>query len=144
MAKSVFKQVVIILLTIVVAVLILAVVFYQYLPNNKVVPARVSAYATPENISSEISDGVAEEYQSSQQTYEITDSDLAVYKSKKSYNPGKSDPFDEYNGTDESTAEATNGTSETGVSGTNSKGANVDQNTTDNYYTAAGIGHGTK
>ena len=144
MTKLVFKQVVMTFLIIIVACLILAVVFYQYLPNNKIVPAKVSAYATPQNIASEITDGNTSEYKSSEQTYELTDSDLAVFKSKKSYNPGKSDPFDEYNGTSEEQEESSDSLSETKVESTNSKGANVDKNTTDNYYTAAGIGHGTK
>lgn len=144
MAKSVFKQVVIIFLIIIIACLILAVVFYQYLPNNKVVPAKVSAYATPQNIATEITEGNTAEYKSSEQTYEITDSDLAVYKSKKSYNPGKSDPFDDYNGVDEATSEGESSSSQTNVESTNSKSANVDKNTTDNYYTAAGVGKSTK
>ena len=149
MAKTILKQVVIILLMCGVLVLALAIVFYQYLPSNKVVPAKVTAYSTPSNRVAEITDGVTEkEFQSQNQTYELTDSDLQLFKSKKSYNPGKSDPFEEYNEISEmaNSVNSTNANStlETGVTETNSKGANVDENTTDYYYTSAGITKSTK
>ena len=71
--------------------------------------------------------------------FTITDADLSLYKSEKSYNPGKVDPFAEAADTstegEGTTPSAPNGETQTQV---------VDPNTSNNYYTAAGIGSGTK
>ncbi len=135
MAKTIIKQILISLLLCTAIGLVLAVIFYKFIPSNKIVPSKVTAYQTPENIALEINDNITEkEFQAVNQTYEITDSDLSLYKKMQSYNPGKPDPFAEYSSN--STTSKNNTTSgETGVS---------DKNTTDNYYTSANISSGTK
>ena len=142
MAKKIIKEVLIILLISVLIGLVLAIIFYNYVPSNKLVPSKVTAYSTPENVQKEIEDNTTEqEITQVNKTFEITDSDLSLYKKNKSYNPGKADPF--------ATAETTSGGNNTnnGSSNGNSVGDgsdNVDRNTTDNYYNAANISTGTK
>lgn len=140
--KNFSKQFVITLLTIVAIGLVLAIIFYNFIPSNKVIPAKVTAYATPENVASEIKNDVTEqEFKTKNEVYEVTDSDLELYQSKQSYNPGKSNPFEEYKEEVQNTITST----ETGASTSNaSSGQVVDKNTTDNYYTAANISNGGK
>lgn len=131
MIKSIFKEILIILLACVAIVLLMAVIFYNYIPTNKIIPAKVTAYQTPANVESEIVEDTIESYNtSSQQNYTIDNSDLLMYQATSSYNPGKPDPFSEYTG------EATPNTN--GVGG-GSTGA-VDQNVTDNYYESQNVG----
>ena len=49
MLKSVIKEIFIILLLSIAIVLILGILFYDYIPINKVIPDR-EAYTTPENV----------------------------------------------------------------------------------------------
>lgn len=137
MAKIIFKESFIILLTCISIGLIIAIIFYQYMPNNRVIPSKVSAYATPDNVKEEIK-SADENYELTEQTqtYTITDADLSLYKRNQSYNPGKSDPFAVY-----SEPVTVPDNTDKGSSGQN---ANTNKNTTDNYYTAAGVGSSTK
>lgn len=92
MIKSVLREICIILLLCVAIVLILGVVFYDYIPSNKAVPNKLEAYTTPENIQQEIDEKVIEAEKESV-TYTITGSDLNLYKQTNSYVSGKPDPF---------------------------------------------------
>ena len=69
--KSIIKEIFIILLTCVAIVLIMAVIFYNYIPTNKVVPTKVTAYKTPENIESEITADTIGNYRSEEHTSEL-------------------------------------------------------------------------
>lgn len=137
MAKTIIKETFIIILTTVAIGLVLAVIFYQFLPTNKIVPSKVTAYSTPENVEKEIKDDYNGELESSTTTYTITDADLSLYKRTQSYNPGKSDPFAAY------TEEPTGGDGNS-IGNTGNNNQNINRNTTDNYYTAANIVTGTK
>ena len=155
--KKTLKQVMIVFLTVVTVALVFAIILYKYIPTNKVIPTKVPAYSTPESVEAEIKESNTEaEFASENQVYEITDSDLSQYQSKRSYNPGKSDPFKEYS---ETTNDGNNGTSnaQDGSSDTNNgkttsndgKTSNGEtgtenKNVTDNYYKASGIGTGSK
>ncbi len=136
---SFFKQAMISALITIILCLALAIAFYQYLPSNKVVPTKVKAYATPQNIISEVTeDATEQEFKSQEFKYDISDHDLEVYQRAKTYNPGKSDPFSEY------TEEPTNANSVEGGTTTPSGGNGVNTNTTDNYYQNSGISNGGK
>lgn len=136
MAKSIFKEILIILLACVAIVLIMAVIFYNYIPTNKVIPAKVTAYKTPENVEAEIVEDTIESYNtSSEKNYTIENSDLTMYKATSSYDPGKPDPFAEYSGGTVSNTDTSQGGSTSGV---------VDENVTDNYYTSQNVGSGGK
>ena len=54
MFKSVIKEILIMLLLCVAIVLILGVIFYNYIPTNKAIPNKLAAYTTPENVKTEI------------------------------------------------------------------------------------------
>lgn len=140
MEKGVLKQVLITLLVLIALILVLAIIFYQFLPTNKIVPVKVTEYKTPESVSQEINDNTSEqEFSSVNELLEITDSDLSKYKSTKSYNPGKSDPFSEVE---------EDPTGAVDISSTGSKSSTStsteDKNTTDNYYKASGLDKGSK
>ena len=133
MVKTIFKEVFIILLVCIAIILIMAVIFYNYIPTNKIIPAKVTAYKTPENIETEITEDTIGSYTTQETEYTIDNTDLTQYQVTQSYNPGKPDPFAEY-----SEANVAGNTAE--PSGNNS----VDRNTTDNYYTSENINTGTK
>lgn len=122
MVKSVFKEVGIMILICVLVVLVIGIIFYDYVPNNKTVPSKI-AYETPRNVKQEI-DVEITEYEKTNIVYEITDSDLDLYKSTKSYVPGKADPFADLS--NETVEESVNNTvSVNGASGTNSNSSST-------------------
>lgn len=94
MTKTIIKEVIITLLMCVVILLILAVVFYDYNPLNKVIPNRIS-YATPNEVQEEIAEGnVASVLDDSYNVvYSIDNADLQKYKKSSRYVPGKEHPF---------------------------------------------------
>lgn len=151
MKKNIFKEILITLLIVVAVVLVLAVVFYQYIPSNRVIPSKVTAYQASEEVSKEIDEQENAELMEQQRTYEITDADLSMYKQNDSYRPGKVDPFA---AASSSTVEG--GSSETPSTSNPSSGGSTgeaqptpqpeekDKNTTNNYYTASGLGGSTK
>lgn len=146
MGKSIAKEIIITVLICAVLILLLAIVLYQYIPSNKVVPSKVSAYKTPENVEAEIEiNNNTTEYTTTNQTFDVTDSDLSVYKQSKSYNPGKSDPFAAENTVEQNSTTNTIGTTTTNTNTTsNGSASTTDKNTTDNYYTSANVNKGTK
>ena len=74
MVKSIIKEIIIMLLLCVAILLILGVLFYDYIPSNKVVPGKI-AYSTPENIQEEVNEEVIEANKT-KITYEVTDADF--------------------------------------------------------------------
>ena len=78
MVKSITKEIIIMLLLCVAILLILGVLFYDYIPSNKVVPGKI-AYSTPENIQEEVNEEVIEANKT-KITYEVTDADLNINK----------------------------------------------------------------
>lgn len=57
MVKSVLKEICIILLLSVAILLILGIIFYEYIPINQTVPTR-EAYVTSENVKAEIDENI--------------------------------------------------------------------------------------
>ena len=90
--KSIVKEIFIILLLCIALCLVFGVIFYDYIPNNKVVPSTVEAYKTSNTIKDEISQEIVD-YPKQNITLEITDSDLTIKKQDKSYESGKANPF---------------------------------------------------
>ena len=90
--KSIFKEICIMILLCVAIVLVLGVIFYDSLPQNKVVPNKLEAYKTNQEVENEINEEVAA-MNKVEVTYEIKGSDLTLYKQTNSYKPGKPDPF---------------------------------------------------
>ena len=113
MIKTIIKETFIMILLCVAIILILGILFYDYIPSNKVVPVK-EAYETPNNVKEEINEQITE-IEKTEISYEVTEKDLKLYKQTSSYKPGKPDPFAEL-------------TSETA----NTTGNNTDTNTTGN------------
>ena len=122
--KSVIKEILIIVLLCCAVCLILGVVFYDYIPTNKVIPSQVQAYQTSNTIKDEISQGVSN-YEAGNYIFEITDSDLSLYRQSDSYDPGKANPF-------ASSALSENTTTNTVAEGTNSGNTTSNENTSNN------------
>lgn len=124
MVGKVLKEIGIALLLCLAIILILGVLLYEYVPNNKVLPEKV-AYVTPENVKEEInkSEGVDEE--SVVMTYKIDANDLNNYKRINDYVPGKPNPFSSYKS---STGSGTQGSGSGNSSSGN--GSNTNNGTT--------------
>lgn len=129
--KSIIKEIFIILLLCITICLVLGVIFYDYIPTNKVVPSTVEAYQTSSTIKDEISQEIVD-YPKQNITLEITDSDLTMYGKDKVYESGKANPF----------APASSGIS--GNTTTNSIGGSSNSNgnpdSTDQFFNSTGLG----
>ena len=79
MFKSVFKEIIIVLLLCVAILFVLGILFYDYNPINKVVPNKI-AYNVPENIKNELSESVENALSVENKVYTIEGSDLNIYK----------------------------------------------------------------
>ena len=91
MIKSTIKEIFIILLLGIAILLLLGILFYDYIPINKNVPTKQS-YVTPEEVKKEIDESISET-EKIEVTYEVTDSDLDLYKQTGTYTEGKANPF---------------------------------------------------
>lgn len=92
MLKSVIKEIFIILLLSIAILLILGILFYEYIPINKTIPEK-EAYVTPENVKKEIDESISDDDKPLNITYSITDSDLELYKQSSEHTEGKANPF---------------------------------------------------
>ena len=54
MAKTIIKEIIIMLLLCLAIILVLGVLLYEYVPSNKIIPEEVS-YTTPQDIQEELS-----------------------------------------------------------------------------------------
>ncbi len=139
MGKTILKELMIVILLIIAIGLLLTIIFYQYIPNNKTVPIKMQAYELPDDVKTELRDAGVEE-QNIIKTYLIDDSDLNVYESTKDYNKGKPNPFSDYGANNSNTSENTSGnTSGNGGTSNNTSGGNsntVNNNVDDDPYIA--------
>jgi hypothetical protein len=135
MAKAIIKEIFIMLLLCVAIVLVFGVIFYDYIPTNKAVPNKLEAYVTPENIQEEIDEEIME-MNKVEVSYEITESDLDMYKQTHSYTPGKRDPFSA--STDYTNNAGGNNTGNAGNNGGTS-GTNTDPNSTQGFFNETGL-----
>lgn len=93
MKKNIMKEIIIILLLILAIILILGVLLYDYVPNNKIIPQQVS-YTTPEKVKSELATDDSVDTTEVVVTYEVNADDLKNYKKVKDYVSGKKNPFE--------------------------------------------------
>ena len=124
MLKSVFKEIFIMLLLCVAIVLILGVLFYNYIPTNKTIPNKLAENVKTE-IDQETSGGEKQEI-----SYEIDGSDLKLYRQTNSYTTGKANPF-----AASTTVENEQNTNNNEVIDTNT---NVDPKSTGTFYNNTG------
>lgn len=135
MIKSIFKEICIILLLCLAIVLVLGVVFYDSIPSNKAVPNKLATYTTPENVQSEINEEVSG-INKVEVSYEITSSDLTLYKQTHSYTSGKADPFSA--GTSTGGANTNDGTQNNVNTNNENNSTNIDQNSTGTFFNNTG------
>lgn len=95
MAKTIIKELGIVLLLLVAVILVLAILLYDYIPNNKIVPIKIQEYEVPEDIKQELEDSIPTE-QNIVRTYYIDSTDLNLYESTNDYDKGKANPFADY------------------------------------------------
>ena len=150
MAKSIIKEIIIVLLLILAILLILGVILYEYVPSNKQLPETIS-YKTPQNVKEKLVsiEGVDEDQVIL--TYELNQTDLYNYQRINEYKPGKSNPFSTYEtqktentsttgtGTTTDPSTGTNPTTDPGTSAEPIPGTNpAPGNTTDPSITGTG------
>lgn len=108
MAKTILKEVIIFLLLLIVIALVLGVLFYDYIPNNKIVPTALKPYELSEEVQEELNETMSRSSENIVKTYYIDSSDLSVYASTKDYNKGKVNPFEDYTSQQTTNSTATN------------------------------------
>lgn len=91
MAKLIIKEIIIVLLLLLAIILALGILFYDYIPNNKVVPS-VDAYSTSTEIINELETNIANN-ETINVIYEITTNDLKSLEKTNEYEKGKANPF---------------------------------------------------
>lgn len=135
MFKSVIKEIFIMLLLCIAIVLILGVIFYNYIPTNKVVPNKLAEYTTPENVKAEIDEPVSEA-QKEEVTYQIDGADLKLYKQNNGYTTGKVNPFSASPSVNN--IESTNNNTNNIDNNNQNENKNVDKNSTGTFYNDTG------
>lgn len=128
MIKKVFKEAIIMILLLVAIVLVLGVLFYDYIPTGKVVPV-IEQYQTSESIKKEINETISEENKEIIVTYEIDNTDLKTYEKSNDYDKGKENPFAAYTVQNEKPNGNTNNV------GNNTTTNSIENNTTSNNTT---------
>ena len=124
MAKSIIKELIIVLLLCLAIIIILGILLYEYVPMVKTLPNQVS-YTTPQEAKEELAE--ASEVDESQvvMTYEVNSADLNNYKKVQKYKPGKANPFSSY----EQSTTGTN-TTENGSTGSDNSNSGTSSNAT--------------
>lgn len=125
---KVIKEIIIMLLVCLVAMLTLAIALYQYIPGKKVVPA-ISEYHASEQVQDLLEDNIDQRNDKDRVilTYEVTKGELSGYQVTNDYIPGKSNPFGEVSKTVEE-PEETNSTQTNATENQNSSSNSATQN----------------
>ena len=92
MAKTVIKEIFIFLLLLLVVALVLGIMFYDYIPNNKTVPTALKQYELAPEAQEELNETMSRSSENIVKTYYIDSLDLSAYASAKDYNKGKVNP----------------------------------------------------
>lgn len=95
MAKSIIKEIIIILLICLAIILVLGILLYEYVPISKTIPNEV-AYTTPSDVKEELLSSSDVDDGQIIVTYEVNQDDLNNYKKIQNYKPGKANPFSSY------------------------------------------------
>lgn len=93
MTKAI-KEIIILLLICLIAMLALAIALYQYIPSKKTVP-EISKYSVSEQVQDLLEDNIDQKSDKDRVilTYEVTKGELSGYQVTNDYIPGKSNPF---------------------------------------------------
>lgn len=135
MAKSIIKEIIIVLLLCLAIMLVLGILLYEYVPITKTIPNEVS-YTTPENVKQELLSSSEVDDSQIIMTYEINSDDLSNYRRVQDYVPGKANPFSSYETTAQNTTE--NGSSTGGTSGSSTSTGTGNGTEADNSSSSGG------
>lgn len=128
MAKSIIKELTIVLLLCLAIILVLGILLYEYVPMSKTIPNQV-AYTTPEDVKAELQASDQVDESEIVMTYEINSDDLNNYKKIQDYKPGKANPFSSYQ-TQESTKNTETGSNANGQTNATTSSSSTNSNTT--------------
>ena len=133
MAKNIIKEITIVLLLALAIILVLGVLLYEYVPSNKIVPEKIS-YTTPERVATELQTDTNVDDTEVIITYQIDSTDLKNYQRIQEYVPGKKNPFESIEKTeDKNTASNNNQTQTTqGNETTTNTNSSTNNNTNNN------------
>ena len=95
MTKSIFKEIIIVLLICVAIILLWVSLLYRFNPMNKVLPDNVE-YATSTNVKQALKSIGTVDADEVILTYQINQEDLVNYQRINEYKPGKTNPFSTY------------------------------------------------
>lgn len=120
MVKTIAKETGIVILLLIAVALVMGILFYEYIPTNKTIPAKIEEYTLPQEVKSELEETMSEE-QNIVRTYYIDSSDLSIYEASNDYDKGKANPFADYSTatTDGSNTTINNSTNNTTNNNTN-------------------------
>ena len=90
--SKIIKEIIILLLVCLVGMLLFSVIFYEYIPNRKIVP-EVTQYSASDKIKEQMADDIDKKDDQIVKTFEVTSSDLNNFKVTKDYVAGKANPF---------------------------------------------------
>lgn len=90
--SKIIKEIIIMLLVCLVGMLLFSVIFYEYIPNRKIVP-EVTQYSASDKIKEQMADDIDKKDDQIVKTFEVTSSDLNNFKVTKDYVAGKANPF---------------------------------------------------
>lgn len=98
MAKSIFKEIVIVILITLAIALILIIIFYDdyYVTKEKLAPSKVEEYTLSGEMENELKETLSTTSQNIIKTYYIDSSDLQVYEKQNEYDKGKANPFEDF------------------------------------------------
>lgn len=121
--SKIIKEIIILLLVCLVGMLLFSVVFYEYIPNRKIVP-EVTQYSASEKIKEQMADDIDKKDEQIVKTFEVTSSDLNNFKVTKDYVAGKANPFASVSNDAESNATTSKSTSNNNSSSSSSSSSN--------------------
>ena len=94
MIKSIVKEVFIIMLLVIAILLVLGILFYDYVPTTEKIPTAVVEYQLPEDMQKELNETLKTTgTQNLVQTYSVNGEDLHDYEKSNDYEKGKPNPF---------------------------------------------------
>lgn len=134
--SKIIKEIIILLLVCLVGMLLFSVIFYEYIPNRKIIP-EVTQYSASDKIKEQMADDIDKKDDQIVKTFEVTSSDLNNFKVTKDYVAGKANPFAavasdaESNATTSKSSSNNNSSSSSSSSSNSSSGSKSTNETTD-------------
>lgn len=115
MVRIIAKETGIVILLLIVVALVMGILFYDYIPRNKTIPAQIEEFTLPQEVKDELQESMIEE-QNIVKTYYVDSSDLSIYEASNDYDKGKANPFADYSTTITITSENTTNTNSSNTS----------------------------